>query len=268
MVQCDYCEEEFDSEEELHRHWGEEHEEELNSHQKEKVKKANRKLEEQKDAKMRKRKQYAGYGLGIALVVALVGVVGAQLMSGGGNTSALDNLNNQPTMGPENASVTVVEFGDYKCPYCRQFETQVFPQIKENYIDTGKVNFKFVNYAFLGPSSQRAAVAAECVYNQDKQAFWSYHKALYEAQGPESQDWATKELLVDVARDNTEGLNYNQLDQCISSQNTLSKVQRDLSIGNNAGVSGTPSVYVNGQKVQNALSYNAIRTVIDSELQK
>lgn len=266
MVECSFCGEEFEDEKELHRHW-DEHKDELNSHQKEKVKKAKRQKEEQKKAKMQKRKQYAGYGLAAVILIGLIGVVGAQLLNSGGDAGgALDNLDGQPTMGSEDATVTVVEFGDYKCPFCRQFETEVFPQLKSNYIDNGQVKFKFVNYAFLGASSDRAAVAGECVYNQDPEQFWDFHKSVYENQGPESQDWATQDFLMELARENTENLNYNSLETCISSQQTVDEVRKDQRIGSQAGVTGTPAVYVNGQKVQNALSYSSISSVIDQEL--
>jgi protein-disulfide isomerase len=263
MVECDYCEEEFDSKEKMHRHWGEEHEDELNSHEKEKVKKAERKYQEQKDAKIRKRKQYAGYGLGAALVLALIGIVGAQMLGGGGDTSALDKLEDQPTLGPEDAEVTVIEFGDYSCHHCKSFHMESFPQLKSNYIDTDKVNFKFVNYAFLAQSSTDAAAASECVYNQDKEQFWDYHDAIFRNAG--TGNWATTDNLVGLARENTEGLDYDQLRSCINGKKTLDEVQQDKRIGSQAGVSGTPAIYVNGNKV-NGYEYQTIKSAIEKEM--
>ena len=178
MVECSFCGEEFDSEHDLHVHW-DEHVDELNSHQKDKVKKATRKHEEQKTQKMRKRKQMAGWGLaGLAALVVLA-LIGLQFANSTGGTSgaASINLDGQPVMGNASAPVTVVEFGDYRCPYCRQFETGEFTgpnnpgnigpfeKLKKNFIDTGKVKFSFINFAFLGPGSTKAAVAGECVLN-------------------------------------------------------------------------------------------------------
>jgi protein-disulfide isomerase len=265
MVECDYCDKEFDSETELHLHWSEEHEDELNSHEKEKVKKAQRKKEEEEDAKMRKRKQYAGYGLGIALTVALIGIVGAQVMqSSGGNSAELGTLEGQPSIGNADASVTVVEFGDYACPHCRDFELNTFSQLKDNYIDNDRINFKFVNYAFLGESSTEAAVASECVYRQDEEQFWDYHKALFENQG--SPEWTSTDNLVSTAEASTEGLNYEELRSCINGQETLDEVQKDRRIANQAGVRSTPTVFLNGEKVNN-WQYNNLAQAIDEQLQ-
>ena len=264
MVECDYCDEEFESDKDLHLHWDEEHEDELNSHEKEKVKKAKRKQEEAKNNKMRKRKQYAGYGLGIALTLALIGIVGAQLMqsTGGGDLGALED---QPTIGAENSSITVVEFGDYSCSHCRDFEFQTFSQLKENYIDTDKIEFKFVNYAFLTEDSTKAAVASECVYRQDKEQFWDYHKTLFENQG--APEWTSTDNLVSAAEESTEGLNYEDLRSCIDGQQTLDEVQRDKRIGSQTGVSSTPTVFLNGEKVNN-WEYSSLAQQIDNKLQE
>lgn len=268
MPECDYCGEEFDSEKELHRHW-DEHTDKLNSHQKDKVKKAKRKHEEQKKASMKKRKRYAGYVLAAALGLILIGIVGSQLMSSSGSTRFGD-LEGQPMMGQEDAAVTIVEFGDYRCPYCREFETDVFPKLKENFIDTGKVKFYFVNFPFLdsnfkGSSSTRAAVATECVYRQDPQQFWDFHHAVYKNQRSEHKDWATVDYLMSIARDNTEGLDYGELRSCIATQDTLKQVNQDRQLAQQHGVRSTPSVYVNGDLVKN-WQYNPLAQKIQNSL--
>ena len=99
-------------------------------------------------------------------------------------------------MGNESAPVTIVEFGDYRCPVCEQFDNQVFPSVKEDFIDTGEAKFYFMNYAFLdsrlpGDTSQTAARTSECVYRQNETEFWDFHHAVYDNQGPEDEDWAT-----------------------------------------------------------------------------
>ncbi|MFB6204439.1 MAG: thioredoxin domain-containing protein [Candidatus Nanohaloarchaea archaeon] len=262
MVECDYCGEEFSSETELHAHW-EEHEGELNSHEKEKMKKARRKLEKEKESKLERRKNIVFKGLTAVLGLALLGFVATQVISfGGGGDYSLEG---QPMLGNESAPVTVVEFADYRCPYCKMFEERVFPKLKENYIETGKVKFYFVNFAFLGPGSTQAAIASECVYNQDRQEFWEFHAYVYEHQGPEAQRWVTKDLLMSFARNATEGLDYRQLEQCISSQKTLDEVRKDKRMGINRGVSSTPSVFVNGQLVKK-WRYSNLKEVIEKEL--
>ncbi|MCL5004078.1 MAG: DsbA family protein [Patescibacteria group bacterium] len=88
-------------------------------------------------------------------------------------------------LGNPSASVKVVEFGDYQCPYCEQFYSSVFPQLKKDFIDTGKVEFAFRDLAFLGLESTNAALAASCANEQGK--FWEYHDKLYGNQKGENQ---------------------------------------------------------------------------------
>jgi protein-disulfide isomerase len=267
MAECKYCEEEFESEEEMHLHWGEEHEDELNSHDKEKVKKARREREEAQKTKKQKRRKIAGKALAIggALIVAVV--LGQQALSSmGGQTADLD-LEGQPMEGNENANVTVVEFGDYQCPYCKQFDQNTHSRLKENYIDTGEVKFYYVNYAFLGQGSTDAAVASECVYDQtgNSEQFWNFHHGVFDRQGAENSGWVTTVLMMEIARDTTEGLDYEGLRQCIDSQETLDQVQSERRMGSSNGVTGTPAIYVNGESVPNN-DYASIRAAIEQEL--
>ncbi|MFB6242124.1 MAG: DsbA family protein [Candidatus Nanosalina sp.] len=267
MEECDFCGEEFESKKKLHLHWGEKHEEELNSHQEEKVKKAKRQRKEEKGRNREKRKRQVFYGLGAVLLLGLTALIIPQLMpSGNSQVSGNLDLAGQPMQGDPNASVTVVEFGDYRCPYCARFEQSVFPKLKEQYIETGKVKFYFVNMAFLGPGSTEAAVAAECVYRQDEQQFWDFHHAIYENQGPESERWVTQELLMNLARNGTDGLDYGKLRQCISDQETLPEVLSDKEIARKNGVSSTPTIFVNGEKIQGN-SFEAVKSAVERELE-
>lgn len=266
MVECDFCGEEFDSERKLHLHWDKKHEDELNSHQKEKVKKAEREAEEEEERKKRERKKKVFYGLAAVLGLGFAALIVPQLMpSGTSGTAGELDLSGEPMMGNENASVTVVEFGDYRCPYCARFEQATFPRIREEYIDTGQIKFYFVNFAFLGDGSQQAAVAGECVYQQDEEQFWRFHKAVYENQGPETQQWVTQDLLMDIARNTTQELDYGELEQCISSDETMPEVLEDRNVGQRNGIDSTPSILVNGERVRGN-SFSDIQPVIERAL--
>lgn len=111
---------------------------------------------------------------------------------------------NLPTLGDSNAKVLVVEFADYQCPFCEQFFTQTYPQIKKDYIDTGKIKFAFRDFPFLGQpttdpagdESMNAANAARCANDQGK--FWDYHDYLYSHQGQEDGGTFSKDNLKKV----------------------------------------------------------------------
>lgn len=268
MVDLDFTDKEFNSPEEIDEYI-EENEDDLNSHNKDKLKKAKRELKEQKQLKVEKRKKIATYGivsvLGLGLAVLILGPLVQIALA---PSSGLD-LEGEPMIGQDNATVTVVEFGDYRCPFCQRFEQNTFSQIRENYIETGQVKFYFVNYAFLdsglpGDTSETASVASECVYDQDANQWYDFHHAIYENQGPEDEDWATEDALMEIARDSTEGLDYNQLEQCISNKETLSEVRQDTQMGRQNRVGGTPTIFVNGEQVDS--SYRAISQAIESEL--
>lgn len=265
MVECDYCGEEFDSEQQLQVHWGEEHEDEITSHEKDKVKKARRKKNEQKEQKMNRRKRMAGWGLAAVLAVGFFALVGPQLVSSltSSSSTANFNLNGQPYLGSDNASVNVVAFEDYRCPHCGNFERTVKPKLVENHVDTGEAKFYFINFPILGSESRTAAIAAECVYKQDEDEFWKYNDALFENQRSLQTD---TDSLVSLARENTEGLNYDNLRQCISNEGTAAQVRKDRQMGQSNGVSSTPTVYVNGKLVDD-WSYPNLKSVIEAELQ-
>lgn len=261
MVECSFCGESFDSERELHIHWGESHEDELNSHQEEEVKKAEREVEAEKESRRSRRRKMllkAGTGLAGLIVVALV--LPQILTFFQGNSFKLDQ---QPTMGSENASVQVVMFGDYRCPACKSFDENVLPRLKNNYIGEN-ISFHFINYVILGEGSKQAAKASECVYRKDPENFWSFHDTVYKNQGPESTRWVSEDLLTRIATQETD-IKPETLQQCIAENSSIQEaVEMDKKIGRKAGVAGTPTIFVNGERVGS--SYNAIKQAIESHL--
>jgi len=169
-----------------------------------------------------------------------------------------------PVLGNKNAKVTVIEFADFQCPFCERFFKDAAPNIIKDYVDTGKAKFAFRHYAFLGQESTDAAVASECANEQGK--FWEYHDYLYNHQGAENSGAFAKDKLIGFATDL--GFNTNQFSSCLSSDKYAKRVADDLAAGQKAGVSGTPTTFVNGQAVVGAQPYSAFKTLIDQELSK
>lgn len=171
-----------------------------------------------------------------------------------------------PAKGNKDAKVTIVEFADFRCPFCEKFYSDSEPQILKDYVDTGKAKFVFRNYAFLGPASVVAANAAECANDQGK--FWEMYDYLYKNQPPESDiTMFTSENLTSGAA-TAIGLNTDQFKSCMDT-NKLDKNQAaDLAEGQSIGVSGTPTFYINGVQLVGAQPYASIKAVIDQELAK
>lgn len=168
-----------------------------------------------------------------------------------------------PVMGQDNAPVTIVEFADFRCPFCQQFFTNTLPQIKKDYIDTGKVKLYWRDFPFLGPSSTVAGNAAECANDQGK--FWDMHDYFYQNQPSESDtSMYTTDKLTSIA--GTLGMDTNQFNSCLSSNKDNNNVSQDLADGQKYGVTGTPTFFINGDSLVGAQPYSAFKTIIDQKL--
>lgn len=175
------------------------------------------------------------------------------------------NTSRLPIKGNKDAKVKIVEFADFRCPFCEKFFTDAEPQILKDYVDTGKASFEFRNYAFLGPASTVAANAAECANEQGK--FWEFYEWLYKNQPSESDVtlYVTDKLSQAAG---TLGMDSSQFSSCLDSKKYDKNVSDDLALGQAVGVSGTPTFYINGTQMVGAQPYASIKAVIDQELAK
>lgn len=173
-----------------------------------------------------------------------------------------------PSLGNKDAKVTVIEFSDFQCPFCKQLFDSTLPQLKSDYVDTGKIKFIYRHYPLtaIHPNALKAAMASECANDQDK--FWEYHDKLFTSQ----DEWAS--LAAQAASDKLKeyaqvlGLNAGNFNPCLDSDKFKDKVDEDLSDGTAAGVNGTPATFVNGVLISGAVPYTQFKSAIDSELAK
>lgn len=173
------------------------------------------------------------------------------------------NINpNTPYLGNSNAKLTVVEYADYRCPFCEKFYTDTYPKLKSEYIDTGKIKFIYQDFAFLGPDSNTAAEASHCAADQNM--FWQYHDYLFSHQGSESSDWASAANQKIIAQ--TLGLNTSQFNQCLDSGKYKQEVLNETDAGKKAGVTGTPSVFINGKIIVGAQPLSNFEQAINAAL--
>jgi len=177
-------------------------------------------------------------------------------------------ITNQPTLGEETAPVTVVEFGDYKCPSCKAWGETLFPQLKKDYIDTGKVKFAYVNVLFHGEESTLAASAAESVFDQDPEAFWTYHKALFDAQPKENHDavWVTPRTVLDLAEASSPKIDISRMVEDIQNQKTVPDIKLDHELVEKYKVTQTPSIMVDGIMLADPFDYDQMKAIIDKQL--
>jgi protein-disulfide isomerase len=147
-------------------------------------------------------------------------------------------ITGRPTIGSAQATVVVVEFSDYECPYCGKYATETFPQVQREYIDASKIRYVFKNFPLdqIHPSAFKAAVAAACAGDQSK--YWQMHARLFGNQ---------KNLgAADLARHASAiGLNAATFKQCLDSSAHDALIKEDIGEGLQGGVRGTP-VFVFG----------------------
>lgn len=140
-------------------------------------------------------------------------------------------------MGSPTAPVTLVEFTDYQCPFCRKFETDDWAKLKKDYIDTGKVRFVHRDLPLdFHPNAEPAAEAAHCAGQQKK--FWEMHDAL--VQDP-TADLSQQAILSDAQKI---GLDSASFKACIDSRPFAESIKKDAADANTIGVSGTPSFVI------------------------
>jgi len=152
----------------------------------------------------------------------------------------IDVTMSPPIEGSENASITIIEFGDFQCPKCDQWFQNEKPTIKQDYIDTGKANLYFVDFTFLGDDSMTAANASYCAEEQGK--YWEFHSHLYNNQGGINEGWASSTNLKLFASD--VGLDVVAFDECLDSGKYDDRVAYNTSVGISNGVEGTPAFFI------------------------
>jgi protein-disulfide isomerase len=168
-----------------------------------------------------------------------------------------------PPKGDKNAKVKIVEFADFRCPFCKMFFDQTESRLIQDYINTGKAVFYFRQLPILGPASTLAANAAECANEQGK--FWEMHDYLYKNQPPENDtSMYTVDRLTEIAA--SLGISTAQFKNCLSSSKYQNNLDKDLSDGKQAGVSGTPTVFINGEIIKGAQAYEKYKTIIEKNL--
>jgi protein-disulfide isomerase len=163
------------------------------------------------------------------------------------------------TLGSPDAPLTIVEYSDFKCPYCRQVALETIPQIEEEYIATGKVKLVFQHFVVHGQEAELAAGAAECASQQN--AFWQYHDTLFLNNNSVTFN---SENLKRFAQGL--GLDAEAFNACLDSKAYMDKLVADAADARRRGVSSTPTFFVGQTKVEGAKSYAEFKKAIDDEL--
>lgn len=172
---------------------------------------------------------------------------------------------NVPILGSKDAKIAIVEFSDFQCPYCKRYMDSAFKQIKENFIDTGKVQYIARDFPLnFHPQAMPAAIAAVCSFKQD--SYWPMRDMLFT-----NIQQLSDELYQKAATDLS--LNMETFSDCLKDPAVANKVEEDLALGKSLGVRGTPSFLVgyveNGELIEPQIVVGAQRyTVFESLLEE
>lgn len=166
-------------------------------------------------------------------------------------------------LGDEDAPITIVEFSDFQCPYCAKFVTETLPQIKEAYIDTGMVKFVYRDFP-LGshPNAQVAAEAAECVGETGNEEYFAMHDLIFEKMNEWSYTEDPSAYFISLA--SSQG---HDIQTCMEEGEMTAEVTADFTAARGYGVTGTPTLFVNGKKIVGAYPFEVFQSLIEAELE-
>jgi protein-disulfide isomerase len=168
----------------------------------------------------------------------------------------------QPYKGSPDAPLQLVEYSDFLCGHCGNF-ADALDSLSPDYIETGKLQVIFRNYAFLAPESLQAAQAVECALDQGPDSFWLYHDLLFANRGTGMGVYSKPRLKI-YARDI--GLDTQDFNECLDSGAKLAEIQADKAEGESQGVEATPTWFIDGQIVRGGRPENELRQILDGLL--
>lgn len=171
----------------------------------------------------------------------------------------------QPSFGTPGAPVVLVEFTDFECPYCKEEATMLRQNLLTAYPKQVRLYFKDFPIEAIHPWAKSAAIAGRCVFRQDPSSFWSYHDWMFAHQADitpvnlkdKVMEWAKGEKDIDVL----------QLGRCMDTKATEAEVDKNIAEAHALNVNATPTLFVNGRRIPQAIDWTNLRSIIDYEIE-
>lgn len=167
------------------------------------------------------------------------------------------NIEGAPIRGDKNAPITIVEFTDFHCPFCKRVQPTLL-ELLDKYKGKVRLVFKDLPLDSLHPQARKVSEAAACANDQDK--FWQFHDKIFEG-GPDSSPEYMRKLATDA------GLDVAAFETCMQTGKHQARVQSDVELGSSLGINGTPAFFINGRSLSGAQPLEAFVKVIEEELQ-
>jgi protein-disulfide isomerase len=162
-----------------------------------------------------------------------------------------------PSLGPTDATITIIEFSDYECPYCQRWHAEVFTKLMETYPDQVRLVYRDFPLSSIHPNAFPAAEAANCANEQD--GFWDFHDRLFSMElglSDQAYEQYARQL----------GLDQEAFVECLDNGRYKEEVQSDFDYAAELGVRSTPTFFINGIAVVGAQPFEVFQQVIDKEM--
>jgi protein-disulfide isomerase len=178
----------------------------------------------------------------------------------------IDNLktNDQPFLGVPGAPVTVVEFADFQCPYCKQEAGVIRTQLMEAF--PSGIQLYYMDYPLdaIHPFARGAAILGRCIYTQNNGSFWAYHDWIFEHQADITAT-NLRDKVIEYAKTD-KNLDAAKLTSCALSQQPRDEVDRTVAIGDALHINATPTVYINGRRLVGTIALDDLKMVVEHEI--
>lgn len=178
------------------------------------------------------------------------------------------SVDDDAVLGDKNAPVTIVEFSDFECPFCKRYHQGAYQDIITQYVETGKVKIVYRDFplSFHDPLASQQAIAAECIADQlGDEKYYEYSDLIF-ANTNSNGNGMEKDKLYELAAE--VGAKEAKFAECLDNEEFADEVAADIADGRAYGVSGTPTNFVNGQQVIGAQPFSVFQALIEAELNK
>jgi protein-disulfide isomerase len=165
-------------------------------------------------------------------------------------------IDDDPVLGPEDAPITIIEFSDYECPYCKRWHDDSFERLIQAFPDEVRFVYRDFPLTNIHPNAAPAAEAANCAHEQGR--FWDFHRKLF------STTLLNNQVYLSYAEEL--GLDQAAFEECVSSRRYQDEVIADLEWAVNLGISSTPTFFINGIAIVGAQPFEVFYEVITKEL--
>jgi protein-disulfide isomerase len=170
----------------------------------------------------------------------------------------------QPSLGTPGATVVIVLFSDFECPYCKVEAQMLRQNLIANY--PTQVRLYFIDYPLeqMHPWARAAAIGGRCVFHQDPASFWEYYDWIYQHQETITAD--NLKSIVSIWAKDRKDIDSLQLTGCMDTKETDKEVDAEIAKGKVLEINGTPTMFVNGRRLANAVEWSGLKATIDNEI--